>query len=392
MQREDRTSDVVERETDMDSGENDGEKKDGSYRMRINYRESNKVTIKNRYPLPQIDELFDRFQGSSDYSKIDLRSGIPVNPAKIEAVKNWETPKASTEGEKQEAAFNLLKQKLCTAPILSLLEGCDDFVVYCDASKQGLGCVWMQREKVIAYASRQLKVHEKNYTTHGLELGASYPIRIRTAQQEAPKVEDLTHLSLSGTDKQMEVKADVTYYLMDQNWIPHYGGLRGVVMDEAQRSRHSLHPVSDKRHWARDLDMRTITIRKLMGKANEPYKHWKTRFEHVSMTLTTAERLAYPRDRQKSYADKRLETLGFQVGDRVLLEALPWKGVTQFSKQGKLNPRCITPFENTKRIGPKSLFDETFAIPLEEIRVDEQQHFIEESKGDCGPKSQEAQT
>ncbi|KAD7480525.1 hypothetical protein E3N88_03661 [Mikania micrantha] len=143
------------------------------------------------------------------------------------------------------------------------------------------------------------------------------------------------------------------------------------------------------RHWAQDLDMRTVTVRKLMGGANELYRHWKTHFEHVSMTSTTAGRLAYrpelvhkmtkkivqirkrmatARDRQKSYADKRRETLGFQVGNRVLLEVSPWKGVIQFGKQGKLNPRYITPFENTKRIGP-------------EIRVDEQPHFVEESIG-----------
>ncbi|GJW49273.1 putative reverse transcriptase domain-containing protein [Tanacetum coccineum] len=75
-------------------------------------------------------------------------------------------------GEKVEVAFQLLKQKLCSAPILALLEGSENFVVYCDASHKGLGAVLMQREKVIAYASRQLKVHEKNYTTHNLELGA----------------------------------------------------------------------------------------------------------------------------------------------------------------------------------------------------------------------------
>ncbi|GJW81560.1 putative reverse transcriptase domain-containing protein [Tanacetum coccineum] len=74
-------------------------------------------------------------------------------------------------GEKEEDAFQLIKQKLCSAPILALLEGSEDFVVYCDASHKGLGDVLMQREKVIAYASRQLKVHEKNYTTHDLELG-----------------------------------------------------------------------------------------------------------------------------------------------------------------------------------------------------------------------------
>nr|GFC83787.1 putative reverse transcriptase domain-containing protein [Tanacetum cinerariifolium] len=74
-------------------------------------------------------------------------------------------------GDKQEAAFQLLKQKLCSAPILALPEGCEYFIVYCDASNEGLGAVLMQREKVISYASRQLKIHEKNYTTHDLELG-----------------------------------------------------------------------------------------------------------------------------------------------------------------------------------------------------------------------------
>ncbi|GKG00843.1 putative reverse transcriptase domain-containing protein, partial [Tanacetum coccineum] len=65
-------------------------------------------------------------------------------------------------GDKQEAAFQLLKQKLCSAPILALPEGSEDFIAYCDASKKGLGAVLMQREKVIAYASRQLKIYEKN--------------------------------------------------------------------------------------------------------------------------------------------------------------------------------------------------------------------------------------
>ncbi|GJW37141.1 putative reverse transcriptase domain-containing protein [Tanacetum coccineum] len=284
--------------------------------------ELNKLTVKNRYPLPRIDDLFDQLQGSSIYSKIDLRSGyhqlrvreedipktafrtryghyefqvmsfgltnapavfmdlmnrvckpyldkfvivfiddiliyskskkeheehlrqilkllkkeelyakfskcefwisrvqflghvidcrgIHVDPAKIESIKDWASPKTPTEirqflglagyyrrfiegfskiaktmtkltqkgvkfdwGDKQEAAFQLLKQKLCSAPILALPEGSEDFIAYCDASKKGLGAVLMQREKVISYASRQLKIHEKNYTTHDLELGA----------------------------------------------------------------------------------------------------------------------------------------------------------------------------------------------------------------------------
>ncbi|GKA46675.1 putative reverse transcriptase domain-containing protein, partial [Tanacetum coccineum] len=82
-------------------------------------------------------------------------------------------------GDKQETAFQLIKQKLCSAPILALPEGSEDFIVYCDASIKGLGAVLMQREKVIAYASRQLKIHEKNYTTHDLELRTELNMRQR---------------------------------------------------------------------------------------------------------------------------------------------------------------------------------------------------------------------
>ncbi|GJT10794.1 putative reverse transcriptase domain-containing protein [Tanacetum coccineum] len=96
-------------------------------------------------------------------------NGIHVDPSKIEAVKNWKSPR--TLGEEQELAFQTLKDKLCNAPVLALPIRPEDFVVYCDTSGLRLGCVLMQRGKVIAYASRQLKIHEKNYTTHDLELG-----------------------------------------------------------------------------------------------------------------------------------------------------------------------------------------------------------------------------
>ncbi|GJU73876.1 putative reverse transcriptase domain-containing protein [Tanacetum coccineum] len=98
--------------------------------------------------------------------------GIHVDPAKIESIKDWASPKTTTKIQKVEAAFQLLKHKLCSAPILALPEGSENFVVYCDASHKGLGAVLIQRDKIIAYVSRQLKVHENNYTTHDLELGA----------------------------------------------------------------------------------------------------------------------------------------------------------------------------------------------------------------------------
>ncbi|GJW93695.1 putative reverse transcriptase domain-containing protein, partial [Tanacetum coccineum] len=272
-------------------------KKDGSFRMCIDYRELNKLTVKNRYPLPRIDDLFIQLQGSSVYSKIVLRSGyhqlrikeedipitafrtryghfefqvmpfgltnapavfmdlmnrvckpyldkfvivfiddilvyskdeeehgkhlniilellkkerlyakfskcdfwldlvqflghvidrsgVHVDPAKIEAIKSFSLnskplTKLTQKDKKYEwgkeegkEAFQTLKQKLYSALILALPKGTEDFMVYCDTSLKGYGAVLMQREKVIAYASRQLKVHEENYTTHDLELGA----------------------------------------------------------------------------------------------------------------------------------------------------------------------------------------------------------------------------
>nr|GEU37287.1 retrotransposon protein, putative, Ty3-gypsy subclass [Tanacetum cinerariifolium] len=98
--------------------------------------------------------------------------GINVDPSKIESVKNWKASRTPSEDEEQENAFQTLKDKLCNAPALALPDKPEDFVMYCDASGLGLGYVLMQRGNVIAYASRQLKIHEKNYTTHDLELGA----------------------------------------------------------------------------------------------------------------------------------------------------------------------------------------------------------------------------
>ncbi|GJS48697.1 putative reverse transcriptase domain-containing protein [Tanacetum coccineum] len=199
-------------------------KKDGSFWMCIDYHEQNKLTVKNRYPLPRIDNLFDQLQGSSVYSKIDLRSGyhqlrvrdedIPkttfrtryghyefqvmpfgltnapaifidlmnrvCNPfldkfviVFIDDILIYSRKKVEHEGHLKQILELLKKEELyANASILALPEGSENFMVYCDASHKGLGAVLMQKERVIAYASRQLKIHKKNYTTHDLELGA----------------------------------------------------------------------------------------------------------------------------------------------------------------------------------------------------------------------------
>ncbi|GKC49846.1 putative reverse transcriptase domain-containing protein [Tanacetum coccineum] len=162
-------------------------------------------------------------------------------------------------GEKAEAAFQLLKQKLCSALILALPEGSENFVVYCDASHKGLGAVLMQKEKVIAYASRQLKVHEKNYTTHDLELGAVvFALKMWRHYLYGTKCVVFTdHKSLQHILDQKELNMRQRRWLellSDYDCeIRYHPGKANVVADaltlimhESHKSKYSIHPGSDK--------------------------------------------------------------------------------------------------------------------------------------------------
>ncbi|GJV33508.1 putative reverse transcriptase domain-containing protein [Tanacetum coccineum] len=124
-------------------------------------------------------------------------NGIHVDPSKIEAVKNWKAPRTLTEGEEQELAFQTLKDKLCNAPVLGLPDGAEDFVVYCDASGIGLGCVLMHR----------------------------------------------------GLDEMIEQRSDKTLYYLDRIWVPLKGEVRTLIMDEAYKSKYSVHPGADKMYY-----------------------------------------------------------------------------------------------------------------------------------------------
>ncbi|GJU57730.1 putative reverse transcriptase domain-containing protein [Tanacetum coccineum] len=143
-------------------------KKDGSFQM----LQGPSVLLEDR-PKSHYSQLRVRkedipktaFRTRYDHYEFQVMPfGLTNAPAVFMDLMNW--------GDKQEAAFQLLRQKLCSAPTLTLPEGSEDFIAYFDTSKKGLGTVLIQREKVISYASRQLEIHEKNYTTHDLELGA----------------------------------------------------------------------------------------------------------------------------------------------------------------------------------------------------------------------------
>ncbi|GKA32349.1 putative reverse transcriptase domain-containing protein [Tanacetum coccineum] len=175
-----------------------------------------KLTVKNRYPLPRIDDLFDQLQGSSVYSKIDLRSGyhqLQVLSGLLLKILRKDFQRFSKPitmltqkkvnfvlGDKQEAVFQLLKMKLCSAPILTLPEGSEDFIIYCDASIKGLGAVLMQREKDLE--------------------------KFRT--------------------EKLEPRSDGTLCLNGRSWLPCYGYLRTVIMHESYKSKYSIHPGFDK--------------------------------------------------------------------------------------------------------------------------------------------------
>ncbi|GJW05618.1 putative reverse transcriptase domain-containing protein [Tanacetum coccineum] len=327
---------------------------------------------------------------------------------------------------KQEEAFQTLKDNLCNAPILLLPDGIKDFVVYYDASNQGLG------------------------------------------QSEAFKQENAPAERLHGLDQQMERKEDESLYFMNRIWVPLVGGVRTLIIDEAHKTsmeklarlyideivaRHGV-PVSIISDWHRRFTSRFWqTLHKALGTrldmsmAYHPQTDgqsectiqtledmlracvidfggsWDVHLPLAEFSYNNSyyssircapfealygrkflikENLKAARDHQKSYADNRRKPLEFEVGDRVSLKVSPWKGVMRFGKKGKLAPRYVEPFEILERIGPvayrlrlpeelssvhdtfyvsnlkKCLADANFHVPLDEIKIDKTLRFVEE--------------
>nr|GEU68077.1 putative reverse transcriptase domain-containing protein [Tanacetum cinerariifolium] len=151
--------------------------------------------------------------------------GVHVDPAKVEAIKSWTVPKSPTEGEEEEEAFQLLKDKLCSAPILALPKGSEDFVVYCDASLKGYGAVLMQREKY--------HPGKANVVADALS---------RKEREKPLRKEDLERMQ-----KQIfEIRTNGIRYHDKRIWLPLHEGLRDLIMHESYKSKYSIHPGSTK--------------------------------------------------------------------------------------------------------------------------------------------------
>nr|GFA68948.1 retrovirus-related Pol polyprotein from transposon 17.6 [Tanacetum cinerariifolium] len=136
------------------------------YQLRVRDEDIPKMAFRNRYGHYEFQVMpYGLTNAPALFMDLMNRIAKPMTKLTQKSVKfDW--------GEKEETSSQILKQKLCSAPILALPEASENFMVYCDASHKGLGAVLMQREKVIAYVSCQLKIHKKNYMTHDLELGA----------------------------------------------------------------------------------------------------------------------------------------------------------------------------------------------------------------------------
>ncbi|GKA54171.1 reverse transcriptase domain-containing protein [Tanacetum coccineum] len=241
-------------------------------------RDFSKDFFKDMPGLPQLDKSNSKSTWFLERHQhvIDSR-GIHVDPSKIKAIKDWATPTTLTEIrqflEKADSTFQLLKQKLCSAPILALPEGAENFVIYCDASHKGLSELEYSLSKsgdttymiellgdydcdiryhlgkanIVADAlSQKERMKPLRIQTLVMTINSNLPSQILDAHVEAIKKENIKDENLCGMDKEFKIRPDETRCFINMSWLPHFGGLRDLIMHESHESKYSIHPGSDK--------------------------------------------------------------------------------------------------------------------------------------------------
>nr|GEW05006.1 putative reverse transcriptase domain-containing protein [Tanacetum cinerariifolium] len=343
-------------------------KKDGSFRMCVHYRELNKLTVKNCYPLPRIEDLFDEVQRTryGHYEFQVMPFGLTNAPAVFIDLMNrvckpyldkfvivfiddivFYSKNEKEHKEHLKAILELLKKEKF-ALILALPEGSEDFVVYCDAS---------HKERIEPLRVRALV----------MTIDLNFPKQILEAQIEALKPENFEKEDIGGMirkdlpKEKLEPRVDGILCLNGRSWLPGYGDLRFVIMNESHKSKYSIHPGSDKMYqdmkklyWWPNMKANIATyVSKCLTCAKVKAEHQRPSGLLLQTVIPRVEvqRIQAAQDRQKSYADLKQKLMEFEVGDRVMLKVSPWKGVVRFGKR---------------------------VMPLEEIHVDDRLQFVEE--------------
>ncbi|XP_068323172.1 uncharacterized protein [Pyrus communis] len=351
-------------------------KKDGTLRLCIDYRQLNRVTIKNRYPLTRIDDLFDQLQGAYVLSKIDLRSGY--YQLKISREDVPKTAFRTHYDDYEFLSFQQLKYCLTHAPVLALPDDSGDFEVYNDASLNGLGCVLMQHGR-----QRWLELLSDYDCTIDYHLGRANVVADAFSRKSQGRINALYAsrvpllADLRSTGVRLETEDQEVALLANFQ-------VRPILVDrvlEAQVANEETQEIIQARNQGKRKDLRQVKAEKKKPfKLLQPFPVPEWKWENITMDfvykllrthngfdgiwvivdrLTKSahfipvikSNLKTAQDRQKSLVDRHATDRVYKVGDWVFLKFSPWRAVVRFGKKGKLSPRYIGPYMITERVG-----------------------------------------